>query len=310
MRSVGIIAALAVTGWVQTAAATAATPDVRDVIAGAKIVTVQNGQQNFGPVHFAGNNSVVVIRSATELAKQSGKADQAGADLQQELAKVFGVDAIDWDRQMVVGVIGERGGRGRRPEVVAVSLTADTTGAATHHFLVIPAYGQCGSLAKGLALLPRIDGRIEFAPPAVALTDRLKIVTRTFDNDLGGVRFDSDRKPFVLRSAADLVARSSKPDQANDAAAQKALTQEMAKLFQVDAIDWNKQMVIGVHGGVRRCIHMEVEFVSLWERENTLTVRWQTVKKPGGPIGCSPVGLVLVPRVSGDVKFELVAEAR
>lgn len=310
MRIVGVIAALAVMGWVQAAAATAATPNIKDVISGAKTVTVQDGQQDFGPVRFAAKNSVVVIRSTTDLVKHSSKPDQTGADLQQELAKVLGVDAIDWDQQMVVGVIGDRGGRGLRPEVVAVSLTADTTGAAAHHFLVIPAYGPCGTLVKGLALLQRIDGRIEFTPPAVALTDRVKTVTRTYASELSVVRFDSDRKPFVLRSAADLVARSSKPDQANDTAAQKAMTQELAKLFQVDAINWDKQMVIGVHGGTRRCIRMDVEFLSVWERENTLTVRWQTVKKMGGPVGCSPAGLVLVPRVSADVKFEQVAEAR
>src|SRR5437762_1341042 len=48
-------------------------------------------------------------------------------------------------------------------------------------------------------------------------------------NDYGGV---------VIRSAEDLVARSSKPDSAKDPAVQKAMEAELAYLLEVDAIDW------------------------------------------------------------------------
>src|SRR5262245_33079983 len=58
-------------------------------------------------------------------------------------------------------------------------------------------------------------------------------------NDYGGV---------VIRSAEELVAHSSKPDSATEPPAQKAAEAELAKLLDVDAIDWSKQMVLAVRG--------------------------------------------------------------
>ena len=58
-------------------------------------------------------------------------------------------------------------------------------------------------------------------------------------NDYGGV---------VIRSAEDLVTHSSKPNSAKDYAVQKEMTVELAKLLEVDAIDWSKQMVLAVRG--------------------------------------------------------------
>ena len=50
-----------------------------------------------------------------------------------------------------------------------------------------------------------------------------------------------NKPPVVIRSAEELVANSAKADKAKDADVQKEMSLALAKLFKVDAIDWNKQ---------------------------------------------------------------------
>src|SRR4051812_43039377 len=52
----------------------------------------------------------------------------------------------------------------------------------------------------------------------------------------------------VIRSAEELVALSSKATSAKDPAVQKEMETELARLLEVDAIDWSKQMALVVRG--------------------------------------------------------------
>src|SRR5271170_4956737 len=59
--------------------------------------------------------------------------------------------------------------------------------------------------------------------------------------NIGPVQLDS-YGGVVIRSAEELVALSSRPAAAKDPAVQKELEAELAKLLEMDAIDWSKQM--------------------------------------------------------------------
>jgi len=52
----------------------------------------------------------------------------------------------------------------------------------------------------------------------------------------------------VIRDAEQLVARSAKPDSAKDPTMQKEMEAELAKVLDVSAIDWSKQMVLALRG--------------------------------------------------------------
>src|SRR4051794_986447 len=58
-------------------------------------------------------------------------------------------------------------------------------------------------------------------------------------NNVGGI---------VIRSAEELVAASAKAGSAKDAVVQGEILAELAKLLQVDGIDWSTQMIVAVRG--------------------------------------------------------------
>lgn len=106
----------------------------------------------------------------------------------------------------------------------------------------------------------------------------------------------------VIKSAENLVARSDKPGSAKDPEVQKEMTAELAKLLQVDAIDWNKHMVLAVRGepGTKADrIHLE----SLRVEGKVLTVAWKVKQRPPHAGAGTPIALVLVERFDGEVKF-------
>ena len=113
-------------------------------------------------------------------------------------------------------------------------------------------------------------------------------------NDFGGV---------AIRSAEELVAHSSKATSAKDPAAQKEVEAELAKLLDVDAIDWSKQMVLAVRG-VPGTKADRVHFDSLKVEGKVLTVVWKVRQRPPHAGPGTPIALLLVPRFDGEVKFE------
>jgi hypothetical protein len=112
-------------------------------------------------------------------------------------------------------------------------------------------------------------------------------------NDYGGV---------VIRSTEELVALSSKAKSAKDPAVQKETEAELAKLLEVDAIDWSKQMVLAVRGepGTKAD---RVHFESLTVEGKVLTVAWKVRQRPPHAGPGTPIALILVARFDGEVKF-------
>jgi hypothetical protein len=111
--------------------------------------------------------------------------------------------------------------------------------------------------------------------------------------DYGGV---------VIRSAEELTASSNKAKSAKDPAVQKEVEAELAKLLEVDAIDWSKQMVLAVRGepGTKAD---RVHFDSLKVEGKVLTVGWKVKQRPPHAGPGTPIALILVERFDGEVKF-------
>lgn len=106
----------------------------------------------------------------------------------------------------------------------------------------------------------------------------------------------------VIRSPEELVARSARPGSAKDPAVQKETAAKLARLLQVEAIDWKKQMVIAVRGepGTRADrVHVE----SLRVEGKVLTVTWKVKQRPPHAGPGTPIAVLLVERFDGEVKF-------
>jgi hypothetical protein len=133
----------------------------------------------------------------------------------------------------------------------------------------------------------------------------LKIIASVQDSvkeaAIGPVQL-ADYGGVAIRSAEELVALSSKAKSAKDLAVQKEIESELAKLLDVDAIDWSKQMVLAVRGepGTKAD---RVHFDSLKVEGKVLTVAWKVKQRPPHAGPGTPIGLILVERFDGEVKF-------
>jgi hypothetical protein len=108
---------------------------------------------------------------------------------------------------------------------------------------------------------------------------------------------------LVIRSAEELVANSGKPLKSKDRAVQKEMSAALAKLFGVDAIDWDKQMVVGIMTGGGRGDAGNLAFVSFLRQGKSLTVCYRGPAFPDHTCA-SNSGLALMPRCDGEVKFD------
>ncbi len=116
----------------------------------------------------------------------------------------------------------------------------------------------------------------------------------------------SGRTQLVIHSAKDLAANAA-PKKAKDPAFQKEVEAQLAKLLKVDAIDWDKQMVVAIWGGAARVHHQEIAFHSFTVKGNALTVTWN---ETGSWLpGCTRArGVALVERFNGPVLFNPSAQ--
>jgi hypothetical protein len=106
----------------------------------------------------------------------------------------------------------------------------------------------------------------------------------------------------VIRSAEELAALSPKAASAKDATVQKEMEAELAKLLELDAIDWSKHMALAVRGepGTKAD---RVKFDSLRIEDKVLTVTWRVKPRPPHAGPGTPIALILVDRFDGEVKF-------
>jgi len=145
-------------------------------------------------------------------------------------------------------------------------------------------------LAVSLYLLP--------APVCGDDAKELKIIATAKDfsrvNSIGPITL----KPgslAVIRSAEELVAASNKAESAKEPAAQKEIESALAKLLKVDAIDWNKQMVMAA---------IAQGFDSLKSDGKVLTATYLPyIERPLRATPQPPKVLVLTERFEGQVKF-------
>jgi hypothetical protein len=119
--------------------------------------------------------------------------------------------------------------------------------------------------------------------------------------NIGPVQFEAPGS-VVIRSAEELVALSSKAKFAKDPKVQKEMVAELAKLLQVDDIDWSTQMALAVRGepGTKAD---RVRFDSLKVEGKILTVAWKVIPRPPHAGPGTPIALILVERFDGEVKF-------
>ncbi len=115
----------------------------------------------------------------------------------------------------------------------------------------------------------------------------------------------------VIRSQQELIQASGAP---GDGKTQIMLERFLTKAFQVKTVNFNRHMLLVVGGGVQRTggYRVEVTGVEFDKDHNALRVRWKLHSpEPGQPVAqrsTSPATLVLLKRLDGDVRLELVQE--
>jgi hypothetical protein len=114
---------------------------------------------------------------------------------------------------------------------------------------------------------------------------------------------------LVLRSAEELaVAHEIDPKDAKDKRMQSAVSEDVAKLLKVKAIDWKKQMIVVVTAGTKPTAGYSIEVLTLAVKDKTLTVRWKlNSPKPDAVVASvitHPSQMALVERFEGPVQFD------
>ena len=111
-----------------------------------------------------------------------------------------------------------------------------------------------------------------------------------------------ERGGIVICNSDELVALSDKPGASKDPAVRKELEAELAKVLEMPAIDWSKQMVLAVRGSQGTRLD-RIHFDSVRIEGKVLTVAWRLKQRPPHAGPGSPVSLLLVDRFNGEVKF-------
>jgi hypothetical protein len=116
-----------------------------------------------------------------------------------------------------------------------------------------------------------------------------------------------DQQQMVFRSAEEL-ARASGMEKPDGEDAQKEATEVAAKALKVDDIDWKKQMLIVVTGGVKRTGGYSLEITKIETADKVMTIHWKlNSPKPGSPVTQTithPAQTVIVERFEGKVVFD------
>ena len=135
------------------------------------------------------------------------------------------------------------------------------------------------------------------APARAEDARELKPIASAKDNERSSTigSFYLRKDGVVIRSAEELVALTGKEKARKDPAVQKAMEAELARLLKVEAIDWNKQIVLGIIGE---------GFESLKTDGKVLTATFIPFNEPlTRAIPPTPKVLVLIGRFEGEVRF-------
>jgi hypothetical protein len=276
-----------------------------------------------------------VIRSEKELARA------AGAHALRAVLRSLKVEAIDFDRQMLVAVgdgdqplVGiSGGGPPSAPCCIDIPLVEMDRGGKvlTVHWQRVPRDPAAGVITYplGAALVERFEGEVQFdqlptkgsvavgpKPPEAgrARGQAVKIQARAFWPD--GWREESPPQQWVVRSADDLVdPRIKAPSDVIERLRQEKLTQ-YARALGVPAIDFHQQMVVGVSAGVQPTGGYRVEITRVEEDrdgQGGTVVWWRLRTPPPGQRAAQerthPAEVMLVEHREGPVQFRRLADA-
>jgi len=259
-----------------------------------------------------------VIRTEAELAKAAGGGARVTA------AKAFKLDAIDFDKHMIVAVedgtqpmVGVSGG-GPPSTPYAVSIVRiDRDGTTlTVRWRRLPR-DKAQVLTRPLeaVLVERSDAEVTFDrlpdPPAkpeapAAAGKEVAPAGRAFWPD--GWPPEAPRKEWFVRGEDELIdPRLLAPEPVLERMRAEAKAR-YAKALKVGDIDFTKQMVVGVSGGVQPAGgRVEITRAEADAGGKTLTVYWKlhpaAKDKPAAGIA-HPAEVVLLDHFAGDIRFQ------
>jgi hypothetical protein len=156
-------------------------------------------------------------------------------------------------------------------------------------------------------------------PPAKKLAAKLELFAKADDKEMKilakapwSSRQMGPRTRFIRSADGAALVLGVAPDKAMDETVKKEATAFFAKAFKMDAIDWNKQMVLLVEAGQKNTGGYNVEITGLEIKDKVLTVKWKVnAPKPGSPVTQAithPATMVLVERFEGEIKFDPPAD--
>ncbi len=283
----------------------------------------------------------VVIRNPEELANYppwnnlDAVPAVVGRRAAEEIARELKVNAIDWKKQMLIVVTaGVRPTGGYKIDITSLVVRKD--GKLWVTWQLTPPQGiatQAFTHPAVVALTERFDGPVQFVaaggprikpglPPRqgdeVLAPDGSAVVhvaAQAGGDSQPGTKGQAPRiiaktprlavnvkGHAVLRNAQDLV-KHLKPG-----TTEREATEQLAKTLGVPDIDWAKQMVVLIDGGVRRTGGYSVQVGDLSVKDNTLTVHWQIKGPPPGSFVTQalthPGATLLLERFNGDVRVE------
>jgi hypothetical protein len=114
---------------------------------------------------------------------------------------------------------------------------------------------------------------------------------------------DKSGKQIVIRSAADLIANMNIGQTPGDSDEKRVAA--VAKQLKVGSIDWKKQMLIVVIGGVKSTGGWKIDIAAVTKGEKACTVTW-SLEAPQGvtPHAIThPAVMALVDRCEGEINF-------
>jgi hypothetical protein len=122
-----------------------------------------------------------------------------------------------------------------------------------------------------------------------------------------GPQADKSRKQLVIRTAAELVANTNTGPAPEDTDEKRIAA--VAKLLKVDSIDWKKQMLVVVSGGIKTTGGWRIDIAAVTKGEKACTVSW-SMEAPNGIATQAishPAVVALVDRCEGEVHFVMTA---
>lgn len=145
--------------------------------------------------------------------------------------------------------------------------------------------------------------RASEAPESEELKVFAKVSTvGDYGTDVGPIRFSEISQQLVLRSAGELRDHAHVDEGSKSPEAAAQVESSLARLLDVESIDWDRQMIIAIRARPSRTTH-EIEVDRMSIAEGVCTVNWRLARKDSMTFN-SPKAVLLVERFDGDVRFK------